>query len=1164
MTNIYIDRLAYRENLKKHFDDFLKGNINMTIVEGQAGVGKTNLVNSMESVYTEKNASIIVAKENQYGEDKLEIVTNIISQIIKHILSLPKGNYEKVVELYYQAMGKSLADILNLCEKGQMIFPYIKKTKNKTIDFEKIIQAYIHFLEISSSLFYPLIIFFDDVQWSDETNIDIINQLSFDEKFKGYIIASYRQEEVLFSLFPQVKQTQKIMLKGFTEDEIIRYLQEYNLHQEIGNNLVPKEIYQLTEGNPLYIRILIEDVLKREEKKDFYSGSSETVRKKIDGIIKNKLSLLDETQFEILMIISAFEGSVSKEIVRMALSREINDTMIQGLTNIGLVSLKEQDLLFSHDIVYQCIYENYFQHQLEKYSYRIIKNLLDNLSNRTEQCDKNVLMRIQKKIVDLSMKLSTREIRTIKEQVGILVYGEALRSKAIGMLDRANKQFQRAVLLINEKKDIDLWIQLQIEYMESLYIGGEIHKAQEKYDFIIDIANEKQIEMLKIVYLRSLMYRSRWKEVLTLGNEILESYGHSLDRFNKYVGIIKFKLKYRNTTIEKIKKQSSRESEFLDKVFEVLLLMFPAANRIAEELFEKIVVKMALLAKDSNNVKYKGIGYACAIFILYHILGDFQNGSKLQDYNIKLIENIADTEEKNIISIVFMGTFTHHLSNKLSDTVALLDSIRYEIPLEYEQTYQKYGTIFGFITKYVMGMNLDELDRLLSEIENRKENKSNYLVKYMCYINRYNIESLKTGKCENLKIEEDIQSFRKTIYLNHHMMEVQRLYLFGKYQEALALAESIKAEVDKHIGFILNDLFYFYHGLAIIENYSVLEEVEKSKSLKVLKKYMNQYEKYKTGNNTVNIVRYWILKGRVAEKIDGNQNVEYYYSAMKVAEKEGSHHQLGLIHQLMAESSNEFNDMKRFHLQKAVENFQAWGADFVAQLNSTAQEEKKVVRNVVENNNSQDIEKALKIIKNASAEETLALMFEDLSNNTNIRKMALIIEEKSQYTIMASCENGEKILKPFININYDMKMKQGLVRYVFRTKTEIIEDDIGAFPLFIDKNLTSVLYVEGVKTQDIQKIYEIISIFMPAFWEKKMVEEKNDNKEENHIHTKFQLTEREQQIAKMLLMGYSNKEISEKAFISEGTVRNYMSKLYEKLEVKNRTEAVIKLKNLLP
>ena len=40
-------------------------------------------------------------------------------------------------------------------------------------------------------------------------------------------------------------------------------------------------------------------------------------------------------------------------------------------------------------------------------------------------------------------------------------------------------------------------------------------------------------------------------------------------------------------------------------------------------------------------------------------------------------------------------------------------------------------------------------------------------------------------------------------------------------------------------------------------------------------------------------------------------------------------------------------------------------------------------------------------------------------------------------------------------------------------------------------------------------------------------------------------------------LGLSNKEIATKLFLSEGTVRNYISKILEKLDLRDRTQLAI-------
>jgi len=61
----------------------------------------------------------------------------------------------------------------------------------------------------------------------------------------------------------------------------------------------------------------------------------------------------------------------------------------------------------------------------------------------------------------------------------------------------------------------------------------------------------------------------------------------------------------------------------------------------------------------------------------------------------------------------------------------------------------------------------------------------------------------------------------------------------------------------------------------------------------------------------------------------------------------------------------------------------------------------------------------------------------------------------------------------------------------------------------------------------------------------------------------YSFTERERKIIVLLVEGYSNRQISSTLFMSEGTVRNYISVIYNKLGTSDRQAAIYILKGLL-
>lgn len=68
---------------------------------------------------------------------------------------------------------------------------------------------------------------------------------------------------------------------------------------------------------------------------------------------------------------------------------------------------------------------------------------------------------------------------------------------------------------------------------------------------------------------------------------------------------------------------------------------------------------------------------------------------------------------------------------------------------------------------------------------------------------------------------------------------------------------------------------------------------------------------------------------------------------------------------------------------------------------------------------------------------------------------------------------------------------------------------------------------------------------------------------EEFDYTRYDINDKEQGIIELVAEGLSNKEIAEKLFLSEGTVRNYISSILEKLALRDRTQlAVFYYKNM--
>lgn len=65
------------------------------------------------------------------------------------------------------------------------------------------------------------------------------------------------------------------------------------------------------------------------------------------------------------------------------------------------------------------------------------------------------------------------------------------------------------------------------------------------------------------------------------------------------------------------------------------------------------------------------------------------------------------------------------------------------------------------------------------------------------------------------------------------------------------------------------------------------------------------------------------------------------------------------------------------------------------------------------------------------------------------------------------------------------------------------------------------------------------------------------NRKTSTDYSMYDISKKEEEIMAEVAAGYSNKEIAGRLFLSEGTVRNYISTILEKLELRDRTQLAI-------
>ncbi|ETT82206.1 response regulator transcription factor [Viridibacillus sp. FSL R5-0477] len=198
------------------------------------------------------------------------------------------------------------------------------------------------------------------------------------------------------------------------------------------------------------------------------------------------------------------------------------------------------------------------------------------------------------------------------------------------------------------------------------------------------------------------------------------------------------------------------------------------------------------------------------------------------------------------------------------------------------------------------------------------------------------------------------------------------------------------------------------------------------------------------------------------------------------------------------------------------------------------------------------------------------------------KSLKIVIESISDIEIIGTAENGEKAIALCERENIDillmdiqMPVMDGvkateeikkrwpnikiIILTTFQDVTHVLNALNAGAEGYILKAVDPEFLVQGIKM-----VYHGGSL-IPQQLAKEVFGQIQSTKNEhskqldhNSMKNPYELNNQELKVLKCLTQRLSNKDISEKMFLSVGTVKNYVSNIYSKLNVKNRSSAIMK------
>ncbi|MCP4652670.1 MAG: protein kinase [Candidatus Omnitrophica bacterium] len=375
-----IGREEELNQLKQLYDQTREGQGAVCFIAGEAGRGKTRLLEELKGYVYEQGGEFFsgkcFAQENKIPyqafreilDEYLRMVDKLIPKEKKRRLSLMQesvGELGEVIRRFNPAMEEILPQV-------PALVPLDSERENR-----RFLMVCSQFFQKLGELSRPIVMVLDDLQWADEGTFALLSEILEDiNKFPVLILGSYRDNEIdpAHSLTTIIRESRKkqttfkeIALNNFDLPRLSSFVSALLL-EESGADELSRYIYDMSKGNPFFtIEILRQ--LENEKVITFAKGQWAINRAKLKAIaipttiidiLLKRIGTLREEQIEILSAAAIIGRKFKLKFLSILIEKPLEDlvTLIDEamVTQLLERSSERGEILFVHDRIKDAFY----------------------------------------------------------------------------------------------------------------------------------------------------------------------------------------------------------------------------------------------------------------------------------------------------------------------------------------------------------------------------------------------------------------------------------------------------------------------------------------------------------------------------------------------------------------------------------------------------------------------------------------------------------------------------------------------------------------------------------------------------------------------------------------------------------------------------------------
>ncbi len=850
VTGSFVGRERELTRLVESFNRVSQGGCEAVVISGPPGIGKTTLVTHLEGEVVARKGYFVSSRyESVRRNTPYSAIIHAFKKLILRILAEGPERVSRWKERILSALGDNCRVVIDVIPELEMIVeihPELPEiVSEKTL--HRFTKVFGDFVRLFSTGEHPLVLFLDDLHWADHASLSILASIMGRiESSYLLLLLSYRDTEVgpdhpihrmLGEMGDRVSRIEMGPLSSSQYGELLGDMMKV----ETGNlGDLAEQLHRKTDGNPFFLVSFMRSICDSGLlvysplgwKWDMGGISAMRVSENVAELMATKIRDLPRGTGDIMALAACVGNRVDIESLVVLSGREIADVLsdIQEAVHQGYMYHEGRHYHFVHDRIQEMLYSMIEPGERAAIHYRI-GTLLIQKANEADLMEKIYYVAHQ-----LNAGVSLMNRREERVRLSAINLAAGRKAKEATAYAEASGYFEKGIALIDDEswdREYRLAWDLHFEMAETEYLKGDFAAASSLFDVVMghspDLIDRARIYDRLIVMYTNMGEQARAVE---FGIEALRLFRIRIPRTVRRPSIMreiaKAKFLLGRRRIPDLVDSPVVDDPDVIMAMTICMDTGTAAYFVDNNIVALLAMKLVNMSLERGNTRISSFAYLSFGLILGYGLGFYTTALSFGELALGLNAAFYNVDLTPRILFIF-GFLISHWRKHYSETVRLLRE-SYSVGVETgDLNYAVYSAVNLIQYRIWIGDNLDHVLHELMGFNDFVYRTRNDEFIYEFILVRQYILSQK-GRTKSLSdygddtfdenaFREKISRYRVTTH-SYSIMKMASLYLDGKYQEALEVAEGIRETIGEVLYAQTNvTIFNLVHSLVLAALY---------------------------------------------------------------------------------------------------------------------------------------------------------------------------------------------------------------------------------------------------------------------------------------------------------------------------------------------------------